>query len=214
MTEKHYDGRLTVIDHPYVADRLTSMRDVDTPSPQFRDNLKIIALFLAYEALADTQVEHRVVETPVQLSKQPTLPDTAPALISVLRAGNYMVDGALRLSPLSPVGMVGLKRNEETLRPDQYFRRVPQDLGERLTVVCDPMLATGGSLVHALKLLQELGAEDMRVLCLLAAPEGVETVLDAFPEIKIWTAALDDHLNEKGYIVPGLGDAGDRIYGA
>lgn len=214
MTQSLYDDRLHVIDHPYVADRLTTMRDVDTPSPQFRTHLKTIATFLAYEALADTALEHRVVETPVQLSKQPTLPDSAPALISVLRAGNYMVDGALELSPYSPVGMVGLKRNEETLLPDQYFVRVPGDLDERLTVACDPMLATGGSLCHALKLLQEKGAAQMRVLCLLAAPEGVEKVLETFPEIQIWTASLDDHLNEKGYIVPGLGDAGDRIYGA
>ena len=213
MTQNLYDGRLTVVDHPYVVDRLTVMRDVDTPSPQFREHLKTIATFLAYEALADTQVEHRVVETPVQLSKQPTLPDLAPALISVLRAGNYMVDGALALSPNSPVGMVGLKRNEETLLPDQYFVRLPENMGERLVVACDPMLATGGSLCHALKVLVDQGAKDMRVLCLLAAPEGVEKVLDVFPDLKIWTAALDDHLNEKGYIVPGLGDAGDRIYG-
>ena len=214
MTQHLYDNRLHVVDHPYVADRLTTMRDVDTPSPQFRSHLKTISIFLAYEALADTVLEHRVVETPVQLSKQPALPDMAPALISILRAGNYMVDGALDLSPQSPVGMVGLKRNEETLLPDQYFVRVPDDLDERLTLVCDPMLATGGSLCHALKLLQEKGAKEMRVISLLAAPEGVEKILEAFPELHIWTAALDDHLNKKGYIVPGLGDAGDRIYGA
>ena len=151
MTRTLYEDRLHIVDHPYLADRLTTMRDVETPSPQFRAHLKTIAAFLAYEALADTPIEHRVVETPVQLSKQPTLPEPAPALISVLRAGNYMVDGALRLSPHSPVGMIGLKRNEETLQPDQYFCRLPKTLGERLALVCDPMLATGGSLIHALK---------------------------------------------------------------
>ena len=213
MTQRLYDDRLMIADHPFIADRLTTMRDVDTPSPVFRENLKFIAQFLAYECLSDFPIEHRVVETPVQLSKQPTLPDTAPALISILRAGNYMVDGALALSPASPIGMVGLKRNEETLQPDQYFLRLPEDMDERLTLVCDPMLATGGSLIKSLDLLKDAGANDMRVLCLLAAPEGVEKVLEAYPGLKIWTASLDDHLNEKGYIVPGLGDAGDRIYG-
>ena len=146
MPQSLYDDRLTVVDHPFIADRLTIMRDVETPSPVFRDNLKFIAQFLAYEALADTAIEYRVVETPVQLSKQPSLPDTAPALISVLRAGSYMVDGALVLSPVSPIGMVGLKRDEETLESQEYFQRLPDDLGDRLTLVCDPMLATGGLL--------------------------------------------------------------------
>lgn len=124
-----------------------------------------------------------------------------------------MVDGALALSPKSPVGMVGLRRNEETLQPEDYFLRLPEHLDARMVLACDPMLATGGSLIRALDILQEAGATQLRVICLLAAPEGVEKVMAAHPDIQIWTAALDDHLNEKGYIVPGLGDAGDRIYG-
>ena len=212
--EDPYAGRLLVVDHPYLADRLTTMRDVNTPSQQFRAHLQTIATFLAYEALADAPLDHRVVETPLQLSRQPTLPALAPALVSILRAGTPMVDGALLLSPASPVGLVGIERNAQTLEPHEYFVRLPQDLAERCTLVCDPMLATGGSLCHVLRILQVRGARDLRVLSLLAAPEGVERVLQDFPEVRIWTAALDDQLDEKGYIVPGLGDAGDRIYGS
>ena len=213
MTKSHYNGHLHVVEHPFIIDRLTAMRDIHTRSADFRDHLKAISTFLAYEALADFPLQHRIVETPVQLSKQPCLPSNAPALISILRAGNVMVDGALVLSPHSPVGMVGLKRDEETLLPEQYFLRFPQDLNCRLTLVCDPMLATGGSLCKALEFVQRSGASEVRVLCLLAAPEGIEKVLNRFPDLHLWTAALDDHLNEKGYIVPGLGDAGDRQYG-
>ena len=213
MIENLYDGRLRLADHPYIADRLTIMRDIETSSALFRTHLQLIATLLAYEALADSPLEHRVLETPVQLSKQPSLPNVPPALISILRAGNYMVEGALALCPNSPVGMIGLKRDEETLKPDQYFNRLPGDLEKRLTLVCDPMLATGNSLCHALNLLYQAGCKEIRVLCLLAAPEGVERVLNTFPELTIWAAALDDHLNEKGYIVSGLGDAGDRLYG-
>ena len=208
------DSRLHLVSHPYLIDRLTQMRQVETQNAVFRAHLKLIGTFLAYEALADTDLETRVVETPLQLSKQPCLPELAPALISILRAGNYLADGVLSLSPNSPLGMVGLKRNEKTLEPEEYFLRLPEDLDLRLTLVCDPMLATGGSLCRALEILQEQGATDLRVLCLLAAPEGVQRVLEQFPDVHIWAAALDDHLNEKGYIVPGLGDAGDRLYGA
>ncbi len=214
MTSSPFDGHLHLVRHPFVADRLTHMRHIETPSALFRQHLQHISTLLAYEALADTPLETRVVETPLQLSKQPCLPDLKPALVSVLRAGNAMVDGALALSPHSPVGMIGLQRNEETLAPKDYFLRLPQHLGARLVLVCDPMVATGGSLVRALDLIQHAGATQVRVLCLLAAPEGVERVLTAHPDVHIWAAALDDHLNEKGYIVPGLGDAGDRIYAA
>ena len=172
MTKHLYNGQVQVLDHPFVVDRLTKMREKTTPNADFRAHLKTIANFLAYEALADTALDHRVIETPLQLSKQPTLPESAPALISVLRAGNYMVDGALRLSPHSPIGMVGLQRNAETLEPEQYFLKLPDDLDHRLTLICDPMLATGGSLCRAIELVQNAGAKSMRILCLLAAPEG------------------------------------------
>ena len=213
MIDQSTDDRLHLVSHPYVTDRVTQMRDIETHGAVFREHLKLIGTFLAYEALADTRLETRVVETPVQLSKQPCLPEMAPALISILRAGNYLADGVLALSPTSPLGMVGLRRDEQTLEPEQYFLRLPEHLDQRLTLVCDPMLATGGSLCRALEILGDHGATQMRVLCLLAAPEGVARVLEQFPDVHIWAAALDDHLNEKGYIVPGLGDAGDRLYG-
>ena len=213
MTNLEFNGHLHKVSHPFISDRLTQMRDVKTPSAIFRKNLQEIATFLTYEALADIPLEARVVETPMQLSKQPCLPNLAPALVSILRAGNAMVDGALALSRNSPVGMIGLKRNEETLEPEDYFLRLPDQLNSRMTLVCDPMLATGGSLIRAIDILKQANATQIRVVCLLAAPEGVKKVLSVHQDIHIWTAALDDHLDDKGYIVPGLGDAGDRLYG-
>ena len=213
MTEAKHDSRLHLVDHPCLLDRLTTLRAVETSPPTFRRQVQFIAQFLAYEALADTPLGHRVVETPLQLSKQPCLPETAPTFIAILRAGMAMVDGALQVSPDSPVGMVGVQRNEETLQPEPYYLRLPEALDARLCLVCDPMLATGGSLCHALEILKAQGAKRLRVLCLLAAPEGVERVLAAHRDITIWTVALDERLNARGYIIPGLGDAGDRIYG-
>lgn len=204
---------LTVVDHPLVQHKLSFMRDKTTPSAHFRQLLGEIAQLLAYEATRDLPLEMREVETPLQPMQSPYLSGKKLALVSILRAGNGMLYSLLHLIPSARVGFVGLYRDEETLKPVQYYFKVPEDISERDVLAIDPMLATGNSSVAAIDLLKAAGARRITFLCLLAAPEGVARMQEAHPDVRIITASLDECLNEQGYIVPGLGDAGDRMFG-
>ena len=204
---------LTVVNHPLVQHKLTLMRETSTSTAVFRQLLREISQFLAYEITRGLPMTTKRIETPIQEMDAPTLDGRKLALVSILRAGNGLLDGMLELIPSARVGFVGLYRDEETLQPVQYYFKVPEALEDRMVIAVDPMLATGNSSVAAIDLLKKAGAKNIRFLCLLAAPEGVERMKEAHPDVPIVTAALDSHLNEQGYIVPGLGDAGDRMFG-
>ncbi|MBY6081807.1 MULTISPECIES: uracil phosphoribosyltransferase [Ruegeria] len=204
---------LTVVDHPLVQHKLTLMRDKGTSTASFRQLLREITLLLAYEVTREMPLTTRHIETPMEEMDAPILAGKKLALVSILRAGNGMLDGVLELVPSARVGFVGLYRDEETLQPVQYYFKAPEGLKDRLVIAVDPMLATGNSSAAAIDLLKQAGATDIRFLCLLAAPEGVARMKEAHPDVKIVTAALDRELNSKGYIMPGLGDAGDRMFG-
>jgi uracil phosphoribosyltransferase len=204
---------LTIVDHPLVQHKLTLMRETSTSTAVFRQLLREISQFLAYEVTRGLPMTTKQIETPIQTMDAPTLDGRKLALISILRAGNGLLDGMLELIPSARVGFVGLYRDEETLQPVQYYYKVPDFLEERMVIAVDPMLATGNSSAAAIDLLKKSGAKNIRFLCLLAAPEGVARMKEAHPDVPIVTAALDSHLNENGYIVPGLGDAGDRMFG-
>lgn len=204
---------LTVVDHPLVQHKLSIMRDKTTSTKSFRQLLNEISHLLAYEVTRGLPMTTMAIETPIQPMDAPTIDGKKLALVSILRAGNGLLDGILELIPNARVGFVGLYRDPETLTPIQYYFKVPEQLEDRLTIVVDPMLATGNSSAAAIDLLKAAGARNIRFLCLLAAPEGVARMKQAHPDVPIVTAALDSHLNDHGYIVPGLGDAGDRMYG-
>ncbi len=204
---------LTIVDHPLVQHKLTLMRDKRTPTAVFRQLLREISHLLAYEVTRELKMTTETIETPLQEMDAPKLSGRKLALVSILRAGNGLLDGMLDLIPSARVGFVGLYRDEETLQPVQYYCKLPDQLDKRLVIAVDPMLATGNSSAAAVDLLKEAGAKDIRFLCLLAAPEGVARMKEAHPDVPIVTAALDERLNDKGYIVPGLGDAGDRMFG-
>lgn len=204
---------LTVVLHPLVQHKLTLMREKTTSTGVFRQLLREISMLLAYEITRNQEMTTRRIETPMCEMDAPVLAGRKMALVSILRAGNGLLDGILELIPSARVGFVGLYRDEETLKPVQYYYKVPSDLAERLVIVVDPMLATGNSSAAAVDLLKQSGARNIRFLCLLAAPEGVRRMAEAHPDVPVVTAALDERLNERGYIVPGLGDAGDRMYG-
>ncbi|WP_179380308.1 uracil phosphoribosyltransferase [Jannaschia marina] len=204
---------LTHVKHPLVQHKLTLMRDKATSTAVFRQLLREISQLLAYEITRELPMTTRAIETPLQPMDAPVLSGRKLALVSILRAGNGLLDGILELVPSARVGFVGLYRDEETLQPVQYYFKAPDHLDERLVIAVDPMLATGNSSVAAIDLLKEKGAKDIRFLCLLAAPEGIARMKDAHPDVPIVTAAVDERLNEKGYITPGLGDAGDRMFG-
>ena len=204
---------LVVIDHPLVAHKLSLMRSKATPSAQFRTLLREISLLLGYEVLRDLPTELRDIETPVGPTRAPFLKGKKLVFVPILRAGNGLVDGLLDLVPSARVGHIGVYRDPATLAAVEYYCKLPEDIAERLTVVVDPMLATGNSAVAAITRLKARGARDIRLVCLLAAPEGIAEVARAHPEVRVFTAALDERLNDHGYIVPGLGDAGDRLYG-
>ena len=204
---------LTVVDHPLVQHKLTIMRDKGTSTAVFRQLLREISQLLAYEVTRGLPMTTKQIETPMQMMDAPTLAGKKLALISILRAGNGLLDGVLELIPSARVGFVGLYRDEATLLPVQYYFKVPDALEERLVIAVDPMLATGNSSVAAIDLLKEAGARNIRFLCLLAAPEGIARMKEAHPDVPIVTASVDEKLNEVGYIVPGLGDAGDRMFG-
>ena len=204
---------LTIVDHPLVQHKLTLMRERETGSAVFRQLLHEITQLLAYEITREMPMTTKPIETPMEAMVSPTLAGRKLALVSILRAGNGMLDGVLELIPLAKVGFVGLYRDEKTLKPVQYYFKVPEALEDRLVIVVDPMLATGNSSVAAINLLKGAGARNIRFLCLLAAPEGVARMKEVHPDVPIVTAALDRGLNDKGYIQPGLGDAGDRMFG-
>ncbi|MBL4627417.1 MAG: uracil phosphoribosyltransferase [Roseicyclus sp.] len=204
---------LTIVDHPLVQHKLTLMRDVECSTKSFRQLLREISHLLAYEVTRNLPMTTVQVQTPLQPMQAPAIKGKKLALVSILRAGNGLLDGILELIPNARVGFVGLYRDPETLQPVQYYYKVPDAMEERLTIVVDPMLATGNSSVAAIDLLKGGGAKNIRFLCLLAAPEGVARMKEAHPDVPIVTAALDTHLNDHGYIVPGLGDAGDRMFG-
>jgi len=206
-------SNLVVIDHPLVAHKLSLMRDKTTPSAQFRSLLREISLLLGYEVLRDLPTELRNIETPVGPTRAPFLMGKKLVFVPILRAGSGLLDGLLELVPSARVGHVGLYRDPATLAAVEYYCKLPDDIGERLAVVVDPMLATGNSAVAAINRLRDRGAGDIRLVCLLAAPEGIAALAGAHPEVRIFTAAIDARLNDHGYIVPGLGDAGDRMYG-
>jgi uracil phosphoribosyltransferase len=196
-----------------VQHKLTLMREKQTSTAVFRQLLREISQLLAYEVTRGLPMTTKVIETPMEQMDAPVLDGKKLALISILRAGNGLLDGVLELVPSARVGFVGLYRDEETLQPVQYYFKVPESMQDRLVIAVDPMLATGNSSVAAVDLLKQSGATNIRFLCLLASPEGVARMAEAHPDVPIVTAALDSHLNEKGYIVPGLGDAGDRMFG-
>ena len=204
---------LTVVDHPLVQHKLTLMRDKGTSTSEFRRLLHEITQLLAYEITRELPVTQKNIETPMETMDSPILAGKKLALVSILRAGNGMLDGVLDLVPSARVGFVGLYRDEETLQPVQYYFKAPKELGDRMVIAVDPMLATGNSSAAAIDLLKEAGATNIRFLCLLAAPEGVARMKEAHPDVPIVTASLDRELNDKGYIMPGLGDAGDRMFG-
>jgi uracil phosphoribosyltransferase len=203
----------TIVNHPLVQHKLTLMRDKATPTSEFRRLLKEIAALLAYEVTRELEMKQVEIETPVQMTTAPKLDGKKLALISILRAGNGLLDGVMELIPSARVGFVGLYRDPKTLQPVQYYFKVPDALDERLVIAVDPMLATGNSSAAAIDLLKGAGATNIRFLCLLAAPEGIARMKAAHPDVPIVTASVDSHLNDHGYIVPGLGDAGDRLYG-
>ena len=204
---------LTIIEHPLVQHKLTLMRREETPASSFRQLLWEISMLMTYEITRDLPLQEVTVNTPVCQTKAPLLSGKKLALVSIMRAGNGLLDGILELIPAARVGFVGLYRDEETLEPVEYYCKVPDQLEDRLVIAVDPMLATGNSSVAAISRLKDEGAKEIRLLCLVAAPEGVTCVQKAHPDVRIYTASLDERLNENGYIVPGLGDAGDRMFG-
>ena len=205
--------RLNIVTHPLIQHKLTEMRRKDTPTNHFRQLLREISLLLAYEVTRELPLSNVKIETPLMETEAPSLDGKKLALVSILRAGNGLLDGVLDLIPSARVGFVGLYRDEKTLKPIQYYYKVPGSLSERLVIVVDPMLATGNSASAAIDLLKKTGAKHIKFLCLLAAPEGVQTLQKNHADVEITTAALDVKLNDIGYILPGLGDAGDRMYG-
>ena len=206
------DG-VTVIDHPLVQHKLTIMRKKETSTAGFRRLLREISTLLCYEVTRDLELTMETIETPLQTMEAPILEGKKLVFASILRAGNGLLEGMLELVPSARVSHIGVYRDHDTLQAIEYFFKAPDDIAERLVIVVDPMLATGNSAIAAIDKLKERGAHNIRFLCLLAAPEGVENFVKAHPDVPVYTAAIDSHLNELGYIVPGLGDAGDRMYG-
>jgi uracil phosphoribosyltransferase len=206
-------NNLFVADHPLIGHKLSLMRDKRTSSIQFRLLLREVSLLLGYELLRDLPTELRDIETPVGPARVPFLKGKKLTFVPILRAGIGLLDGLLELVPSARVGHIGLYRNPKTLEAVEYYCKLPEDIVERLAVVVDPMLATGHSAVAAITRLKELGARDVRLVCLLAAPEGIAELAQTHPDVRVFTAAVDERLDDHGYILPGLGDAGDRIYG-
>ncbi len=204
---------VTVVDHPLVKHKLTIMRDKETSTASFRRLLKEISLLLCYEVTRDLELTTKRIETPLQPMDAPILEGKKLVFASVLRSGNGLLEGMMELVPAARVAHIGLYRDHDTLEAVEYYFKAPDDIHDRLVIVVDPMLATANSAIAAIDKLKQRGANNLRFVCLLAAPEGIERFTKAHPDVPVFTAAIDSHLNEKGYIVPGLGDAGDRMYG-
>ena len=205
--------KVHVMDHPLVAHKLTILRDKNTSVKDFRELVSEIGMLITYEATRDLALTTREVETPICTTTAPTLKGKKFAVVPILRAGLGLVDGVLRMVPGARVGHIGLYRDEETLEPVKYFCKMPKDIAERDVLIVDPMLATGGSADAAIGFMKEYGCENIKLMVLLAAPEGVARIQKNHPDVDIYCGAVDERLNEDGYIVPGLGDAGDRIFG-
>lgn len=209
-----YDGRVVVVDHPMVQHKLSIARDAHTSSMRFRELVRELAMFEAYEATRDLPLEDAVVQTPLATAFCQTISGKKLAIVPILRAGLGMVDGVLELIPAARVGHLGMYRDEETHEPVPYYAKLPDDIASRAVLVVDPMLATGGSAISAVRYLREQGvAGTIKMMVLVAAPQGIEALLAADDDLRIYTCSIDDGLNEDAYIVPGLGDAGDRIFG-
>lgn len=206
-------AKVYVFDHPLIQHKLTHIRQKETGTKEFRELVDEVATLMAFEITRDMPLEEIEIETPVSPMKAKVLSGKKIGIIPILRAGIGMVDGILKLIPAAKVGHIGLYRDPETLKPVEYYVKLPSDVEERDFIIVDPMLATGGSAVEAIHSLKKRGAKNIKFMCLIAAPEGVEAVSKAHPDVDIYIAALDEKLNEKGYIVPGLGDAGDRLFG-
>ncbi|MFC0561074.1 uracil phosphoribosyltransferase [Halalkalibacter alkalisediminis] len=206
-------SKVFVFDHPLIQHKLTYIRDKKTGTKEFRELVDEVAGLMAFEITRDLPTQDVTVETPVGLANSKTIAGKKLGLVPILRAGLGMVDGILRMIPAAKVGHVGLYRDPKTLQPVEYYVKLPTDVEEREFIVIDPMLATGGSAVEAINSLKKRGARTIKLMCLVAAPEGVEIVKEAHPDVDIYLAAMDEKLNDHGYIVPGLGDAGDRLFG-
>jgi len=206
-------GKVHVFDHPLILHKLHVLRDKNTPVKEFRELISEIAMLMCYEATRDMQLEDVDVETPVAVAKCKRLAGKKVAIVPILRAGLGMVDGMVSMIPNAKVGHIGLFRDPETLEPVKYYFKMPPDIQERDVIVVDPMLATGGSASASLTFLKEAGAKHIKLMCIIGCPEGVERIQKDHPDVDIFVAGLDSHLNDHGYIVPGLGDAGDRIFG-
>lgn len=206
-------ANIVILDHPLIKHKVAIMRNKNTGTKEFKEVAKEIAMLMCYEATRDLAVEDVAVETPIATTTCQMLSGRKLAIVPILRAGLGMVDGMLALIPSAKIGHIGLYRDEETLEPVEYYCKMPSDIGERDVFVVDPMLATGGSACDAIKLIKARGAKNIKFMCLIAAPEGMKKLSEAHPDVDIYCASLDSHLNEHGYIVPGLGDAGDRIFG-
>ncbi|MEC5424463.1 uracil phosphoribosyltransferase [Virgibacillus sp. C22-A2] len=206
-------GKVFVLDHPLIQHKLTYIRDKDTGTKEFRELVDEVATLMAFEITRNLPLQDKTIQTPVMETKAKVLAGKKIGLIPILRAGLGMVDGMLNLIPAAKVGHVGLYRDPITLQPVEYYIKLPSDINERELIVLDPMLATGGSANDAIHSLKKRGARSIRLMCLIAAPEGVEVIKEEHPDVDIYLGALDDKLDEKGYIIPGLGDAGDRLFG-
>ena len=206
-------SKVHVIDHPMVQHKLTIMRDKETEPKDFRQLLNEISLLMGYEITREIPLEEIEIETPIRKTIAKRVSGRKMAIIPILRAGLGMVDGLLNLVPVAKVGHIGLYRNEKTHEPVVYYCKLPEDINDRFVIVTDPMLATGGSSCDALQMLKDRGCTNIKLMCLVAAPEGIKKVQEAHPDVDIYAAAIDERLNENAYIVPGLGDAGDRIFG-
>ena len=206
-------NKVHVLDHPLLSHKLTIMRDKNTSVKDFRELVSEIGMLITYEATRDLPLTTKRIETPLCEMDAPTLKGKKFAVVPILRAGLGLVEGVLRMVPSARVGHIGMFRDEETLIPHTYFCKMPKDIAERDVLIVDPMLATGGSAAAAIDKMKELGCKNIKLMVLVAAPEGIKCIQEAHPEVDIYCGALDSHLNEHGYIVPGLGDAGDRIFG-
>ena len=201
------------LNHPLVSHKLTNLRDKKTGTKEFREIIGELSMMLCYEAMKDAELDDKEIETPICKMKGKALNEDKYAFVPILRAGTGMLDGLIKVMPNAKIGHIGMYRNEETLKPVRYYFKTPKDLDKREVIILDTMLATGGSGIDAIESLKESGAKKLKFLCIIAAPEGIKKIQEAHPDVKIYCAAIDERLNEIGYIVPGLGDAGDRIFG-
>lgn len=206
-------GKVTRFDHPLIKHKLTYIRDKNTGSKEFRELVREVSMLMAYEVTRDLPLKEVEIETPITKTKSQVIAGKKVGLIPILRAGLGMVEGMLNILPAAKVGHIGLYRDPETLKPVEYYCKLPMDIEERDLIVLDPMVATGGSVIAAVDFLKDKGAKSMKLVCLIAAPEGIKAIQEAHPDLEIYVGNIDEKLNEDAYIVPGLGDAGDRLFG-